>query len=519
MRRVIATLLTALVATSFAQFKDYVAPISINETEEVQQNRTISSPKNYNTLRTSGMKVGHLEEIDAPFTFIMGLRSEKLVDESDSTGKKGMTFSVPTFIVGTPNKAALAVYYRVSPLTEIIQKDLRTLSLPLHQFGFSFADQNIEKTFRFGINLDGYAGSSDYEETSDSGRYTIGADEVGLSFGSKPTPIFGFDIGVYAKGGIDTLFGTHKYNVSGTQKQIVQERMAIINVPIIKMAMNLGDSTFPVLSSFGYTYGKEHFVYATKSPSSSVNNRDAIIKDSTGWYLNTLGQIPVVDGKLTINPSVDFGFWHNRHKLMTAGEKNHPYKYDGENTGWKWETKSFRYGFGLNFSIFEFTDYWTEFGFSKIDIMYKGSNYNNKPDTSDDFSRFATGLEFAIHKIPGISYSESGKLYFSLSFQSLYESTINNTYYGSDRYKHLNDLTTNTQLWRYANNAAYNGLSNRVKTTDFTLGLRGSFMDNTFETIGRVHFVNQSFSDTTMVDLSVPRFQFDFVYNMVSPKK
>ena len=513
--------LTLILSTTLlAQFKELPVTLSTQDNEEVQQNRTITSPSNYTTLRSTGMSVGVLDEMTAPFTLNVGFRNLKLQDENDSIGNNQHSFLIPKFTFGSVEKTAFSLYYNIDALSSITKKDSLTLSLPLNRFGLNFATQTDDKKFRFGINGDAFYGKSSYKETTDSGRVVMGVKEVGLSFGSKPTDGIGFDIGVYADGYIDTLFGTAPTD----GKQLTQERIAEVSPLNIKAAINYGKKGSPVQSSFGYTFRKNHFVYATAEKNGNEvtppNNHDPIVTDSIEWHLNTRGIITPIENKLSVNPSVNFAYWHNRHKRMNPGDDNHPMNYKGEDIGYKYETKSFNWGLGLDFTILNFIDYWTEYGHSFVNLDLTGEKYQDSTDefyspvksTKPTFNRFATGAEFSIHKIPNINYSKTGGLYFNLSFLSVEESNIYHSYYGAQDFKHLHDITTNNELWRYESSQ---NIAESIKTKDFTLGLRATFLDKTLETIGRVHFVNQEYIGFTPdYNLSGPRFQLDLVYNL-----
>lgn len=533
----------ALCATAaLAQFNAPENPVSQKNTEMQKQNRTLTHEMNYNSLTHSGMAVGVLETQASPATIGLTFESQNLATDNDSSEIKNTSFFIPSVTVGTPEHVAFSIYYGITPLSAYglpndysTHKDSLTLTLPMNRFGLSIATQNEDKTFRFAFNADAFGGKSDYDETSDSGRAILGVEEVGFSMGSAPHELFSFDIGGYASGFMDSLFGTTLIG----EEQIQQERMAELVLPRIELSMNFGDTAYPVQSSFAHTYAKKHFVYATADrehvietgvigPGDTVVNHDPIVTDSIGWNWKTRVHLDAVEEKFQVNPSFELGFMHNRNKRMNPGADNHPLDYNDENIGHKWETSSFRFGFGLDFLVFNFFDYWVEYGHSNMKLDNIGDSLAQDVEKWEDstglkvedqkFNRFATGMEMGIHKIPNINFSETGELFFSLSFLTQQESGIDRSYYGSKQYEHFNAIAPQTQDWRYA---PHEGLTHRVKTNDFTLGLRGTFMNRSMEALGRVHFLNQTHSFGEGIDdikLSGPRFQLSFIYNLVEKK-
>lgn len=511
------TLLAALLGASalFAQFDAPVHPLAHNNNNAKEQNRSLTSTLNYTSLE-AGIFAGILEQQDALFSLDMGLRTQKLMTENDSAGTFDAALFLPRLTVGTPERVAFRAFYGVTPLKSTDKDDELTLKLPLHQFGLAFASQMEEKLFRFSIDANAFIGNSAYEETSDSGRAVLGVENVGLSFGSTPHENFSFDLGVYASGFVDTLFGTTA--VGG--KQLTQERIAEVVLPQPILAMNFGTEEFPVQSTFGWSWARKHNVYAYRIPPSLTTvNDSAIVTDSIGWFLKNRGNIPVVENKLTVHPAVEFGYWHNRHKMMKPGDDNHPMRYGDEKEGHRWETSSFRFGFGLDLMILNSINYWAEYAHSnlKLDITGDILEIDQGADShKEGFNRFTTGAEVGIHKIPGLNYPENGSLFFDLSFLTLQESMIYNSYYGSKQYEHLTDIDIDrgTQKWRYE---PLEQAQMRVKTNDFSMGLRAGFMNNSFDIATRVHFLNQTHTDEDGDETLYkgPKFKLMFTYNLV----
>lgn len=527
----------ALCATAaLAQFNAPENPVSMKNTEMQKQNRTLTHEMNYNSLTHAGMSIGAMESQAFPATIGLTFESQNFATSNDSSMLKNSSFFIPSITVGNPEHVAFSIYYGVTPLSshgflndKSTLKDSLTLTLPMHRFGLSIATQTEDKTFRFAFNGDAFGGKSDYDETSDSGRAILGVEEVGFSMGSAPHELFSFDIGGYASGFMDSLFGTTMVN----DAQIQQERMAELVLPRIKLSMNFGDTAYPVQSSFVHTYAKKNFVYATRNIDGpvfkdSVINHDAIVTDSISWHWKNRVHLDAVENKFQVNPGFELGYMHNRNKLMNPGADNHPLDYSDEHTGYKWETSSFRFGFGLDFLVFNFFDYWVEYGHSNMKLEMPGDSIalgakeweasTGMKVEDQKYNRFATGMEMGIHNIPNINFSETGELFFNLSFMTQEESGIDRSFYGSKQYEHFNAIAPETQDWRYT---PYAGILHRVKTNDFTLGLRGTFMNRSMEALGRVHFVNQTHSfgeGTTDLKLKGPRFQLSFIYNLVDKK-
>ncbi len=516
----------ATVAVAMAQFDAPIDPYSLANTPIKQQNRTLSSYKNYNALTRSGMAIGLIDVNEHLVSFDLGVSGQKLAS-GDSLLLKNIAVQAPRFTVGRPGRVAFTGYYGIVPLTSKSSPEV-TLTMPQHRFGGALAIQEEHGNFRFAMNLDGFGGKSMYEETGDSGRAILGADNLGISFGTAPHKLFSMDVGVFASGYIDTLFGTQTHNVDGQEKMIRQERIANIELPRISTHIRIGDTLVPVLSNFDFSYGKKHFVYANRASNaqnagnefgmdltdSEWPNLDPIVTDSIRWSLaNSFYFVPVKQ-KLEINPSFDLGFMHDRNKRMNPSEDNHPMSYDGERSGYKWETTSFRFGLGLDFLLANCVDYWTEFGHSNLKLDLTGEEISKLGENHEEkFNRFATGAELAFHDIPNMKFPSSGELFFDLSFMSLNESAMFQNYYGTAQYRHFTDITTTTQAWRYM---PWVTIKERVKTTDFTLGLRGTVKDQLLEMGGRIHFLKQTHSNEigSQPILNGPKFDLMFTYNL-----
>ncbi len=515
-----------LVGTASAQFEanSSVQPLPHQNSEMAQQNRTITSEATYNSLDHGGMAAGMLSKPMYPVMLNFGFAGQGLASEGDSVKGSNGLFSLPVVTIGTPEQIAFRAYYGLTPLKFTNEpNDSTTLSMPFHRLGINFASQREDKVFRFGLNFDMFVGKVGYEETSDSGRAVLGAEKIGFTFGSTPHELISFDLGISASGYIDSLFGTEK-DAEGEMYR--QERIAEIVLPNAELAVNFGSPEYPVLSSFSFNYARKNYVYAVRNgglwaygisnepEENQPPNADPIVTDSIGWNWKNRIHIEAVPEKLKVNPSFELGYWHNRYKRMRPGADNHPFssKYKGEATGYRWETSSFKFGFGLDFELFNFVDYWIEYGHAnvKLDMTGDADIYKTHENKEDGFNRFATGFELGFHNIPSIGYSESGELFFSASFLHLQETGLNNSYYGSSQYEHFNEITTDTQAWKYT---PWNGIEHRVRTNDFTLGLRATFSNNTIETVARIHFLDQIHFGT-MDDLTGNRFQFDIIYNL-----
>ncbi|MCP4294137.1 MAG: hypothetical protein GY786_00845, partial [Proteobacteria bacterium] len=176
---------------------------------------------------------------------------------------------------------------------------------------------------------------------------------------------------------------------------------------------------------------------------------------------------------------------------MIPGGDNYQKTYKGERDGWRWEAKDFTFGFGVDAKIIRSIEYWLEFSHNNLTLDLLGSNYDQDDDQKEGFNRFATGAEVSILEIPYLYYRGDHNLWFSLSFLTHQESGIYKSYYGNYQYEHLRNITTGVEEWRY--DPATN-IDHRIKTNDFTIGLRGSFADKKLETGLRIHFVNQEHS-------------------------
>jgi len=509
---------TLLVGTAIAQFgpNTTVNPLPHQNSGMAQQNRTITSGKTYNSLDHGGMAAGMMTTQQYPLTLNFGFGGQGLASEDDSLKISNGLFTLPMITVGTPEKVALRTYYGITPLVEVDKgKDSLTLAIPLHRVGAYLAAQSDKKLFRFGFNFDMFMGRVGYEETSDSGRVVLGADKIGISFGSSPHELISFDLGISTSGYIDSLYGTHSDTITNVKSK--QERMAELVLPNAELAFNFGSVDYPVLSSFSINAARKNFVYANRDNGVTIN-ADPIVADSVGWDWRNRIHIDIVPEKFKVNPSFELGYWHNRQKVMIPGEDNFPLSsnYDGEKAGYRWETSSFKFGFGLDFELFQFADYWVEYGRSNVKLDLTGEVYSNTTsgmahdNAEEEFNRFATGTEIGFHNIPALGYSETGELFFTASFLHLQETGLNRSYYGSSQYEHFNELTTNTQNWKYT---PWDGIKHRVRTNDIALGLRAAFMNNSIEAAAQVHFIDQMHGGMGP-DLTGKRFQFSVVYNL-----
>ncbi len=522
-KKLYSSLLVTVTAT-LAQFNSPVDPLSLANTEENQQNRTISSNKTYNALSRAGMPVGLIDIHNKLVSFEMGICGQKVATSDDSTVIKDVALTLPRFTVGAPGRVAFTGNYGIIPM-RMLSGDSLTLYMPQHRFGIALAAQAPDGVFRVGFNLDGFGGKSAYEERQDSGRAILGAENIGLSFGTAPHKYFSMDLGVYTSGYIDTLFGTKTEKKDGEEKMIRQERIAEIELPRVTTNIRVGDTSAVNMGTLDFTYGKKHFVYAVRNGLKSmpaVNdedpqlpNLDPIITDSIRWnFVDRLHFIPVEE-KVEVNPSFSFGYMHNRYKRMNPGKDNQPMDYNGEDTDKRWETSSFRFGFGLDLLFANCIDYWNEYDRSNMKLNLTGKKLAEMADFTEkkkDFNRYATGAELAFHNIPPMNFPESGELFFNLSFQTLQESGLYDGY-GTAQYKHLEMIGTDTQIERYT---PWVGIQEMVTTNDFTIGMRGSFNYQLFELGGRIHFLKQTTTNPDKSDpvLNGPKYGFRFVYNL-----
>ncbi len=522
-----STIGLCLASLALAQFSEPVNPsIPRENSNEVQQNRTLTSNNNYNSLSHANMGVGILEKQWSPFSLNIDFQSQKISSEKDSSMLHNYSFMLPSMIAGTPEQIAFSAYYGVTPLFEKVTDSL-TLEMPLHHMGIGIATQNENKTFRFGFNGDLFLGKSMYEETQDSGRTVLGIENLSLSFGSSPSELISFDLGVFASGEFDSLSNVNDIAEGvPNKKEFFTE--VVFPVPGINLGVNLGDSAFPVQSSFAYTYAPKNFSYATQrhgnTPNGEVKHHDKLKTDSISWNLKTRVLIEPKRRVLKVNPSVELGYMHNRHKRMLYGDDNVklPWQNGGEHDGHRWETSSFSFGFGVDVQLYRFLDYWVEYGHSNMNLELTGDSLkidnNNETDFDshkENFHRIATGFEFALHHLPNINYSRSGELFFDASFMHLQESGIYKTYYGSKQFEQFNDIDTETQLWKYS---PWETITDRVRTNDVSLGIRSTFANKSVEVAGRVHFVDQKQNNPDIRDMSGPHFEFGVTYNLVDNK-
>jgi len=477
-----------------------VQPLPFQNSESAQQNRTITEQDNYNALDHAGMGIGLVDINDKEFSVEISGLTQSLEHDTGTIVKKNTGFSLPSLIVGNPGKFAFAFNYGVTPLYKTISEGVN-LRLPLHRTGLHIASHADSSNFRFAFDFDMFVGKSTYKENpGNSSRTVIGIDKVGISFGGQPEPMFTFDIGLAGNGFVDTLAGGGK------------ERFSSIMFPHIELSVDVGDtSLFPLLSSFSYDYARDDFVYVLGG------DRDPIVTDSINWHLQNRFQFEPIAQKLAIAPSIAFGYWHNRHKLMKPSGDNYPKVYKGERDGYRWETKNFTFGFGFDAEFFKCTEYWLEFSHDNLTLDLLGSNYNQDDDQKEGFNRFATGAEVSIFDIPALNYTGEHKLWFSLSFLTQEESGIYRSYYGNNQYEHLRDVKMTVELWRYK---PEDNIDHRIKTNDFTIGVRGEFADEKLETGLRIHFVNQEHIgvddnvDTFSYGTSGNRFQWSIAYNI-----
>lgn len=521
-----------------AQFAEYQNPNIYSAAKLGTAHRTITDDIQYNGFYYGNLKLGQIDLNRNIFSGTLGLR--RVAEESDTVNLSSNNFLLPSLIMGTPDEIFFRTYYSLAP----VYKDMPTYKTTsnIHRFTVDFGTQNEDKTFRFGFNIDGFGGI-EKEVGTDDQRWLLGANDVGITFGSKPIDMLTLYFAAHASGFIDTL----NSNRDRTGSEKVQDRFSELEIPRLTFAADVNSEDFPYRSSFNFGYSRKHYVYTSEDNSDwpnfhaiaqgnrnvlagSVYDADPIVTDSIRFDWQNKGDIAVSD-LISLHPALKIGYLHTYSKRMLPGGANHPMDYDDEHIGYTWETGSFNFGIGGSFNFNKFLDYWVEYGRANQKLDLTGDSLANKTAIDNDgYNRFSTGLSFSLHNLPSINYlSGTAKLFFDLSFMVLQENLIYGSYYENENIRPLSRPVTHTELYRYQ---PWNEYKKEVQTNEFKMGVRALFMNNALETAFNIGFLGRNFStvDNSTVDASVDasslmgdfsgiNLNFDIVYNVKSLKK
>jgi hypothetical protein len=486
---IIISALAALSVATAGQFNEYKNSYLYSAEDISTSHRTITDAYKYNSFHHAGLELGKLDLNKDTFNGTLGLRTISAATSDDEFGSN--TFILPSILIGTPDAVFFNIYYAIDPVYKDFS-DVKTSSY-VSRFGAGFGTQNEDKTFRIGFNLNAFGGGTKSDDTDDK-RFLLGVEEVGITVGSKPIDALTLSFAAYANGLFDNL---------ESNNDNLEESFSEVTFPRLTFSATVDEENLPYKTAFSFGYARKNFVYSSQGGGKDFHNiaqgrnpengtafeADAIVTDSIRFDWTNIGDIPVTE-LISLQPALKFGYIHNSNQQMTPGGDNIPMNYGKEVKGYDWKSGSFNFGIGIGASFNKFLAYWLEYGRANQKLELGNSLDQNDIAKNDGYNRFTTGLTFELHNLPNFNYLDgTGKLFFDMSLLVLNENGIYNDFYGSKPFQHLTEPEASTQLYRYQ---PWNSFANEIKTTEFTLGIRSSFLDEKLRPAFNIGFLNQT---------------------------
>jgi len=257
---------------------------------------------------------------------------------------------------------------------------------------------------------------------------------------------------------------------------------------------------------------------------------DPIVSDSIAWHMQHLWNIHVNE-ILRFDPAVQLGYWHSRYKHMEPNGDNYPINYDGERSGWEWDTKSFRFGLGGSWWLKEITKIWIEYSYASLKLEVTGDNlakFKDKVPRGSGYSRVGVGFTTNFNEIPRLGMPESAGLYFTFGFLFMQENDLTSPY-SSQPFKHMYPMYTdnhnspyvspgdmNVELNRYQ---PWEVIKNQLNTMHIGLGIGATFADNAFETALHFGILRQRYTAGRDEEYKGFEFGLDLIYNKIGSSK
>jgi opacity protein-like surface antigen len=421
-------------------------------------------------------------------------------NNSDST-QVSNGFIAPDILIGSPKKIYLNLSYNILP-TRVTYGD-SLFNTPLNYFGLAVVGQIPDGRFQAGLFGTGYYAKEKDKKFSADTRVNMGVECAGLTLGTKLHEAVTLAFAGHVAGFVDSL-------QKDTITRLPQERSGFIQLPQIDVILSIGKEKFPYLSSFVYTYARNHFVYTQKknippnmnpdldrdmhrfyktagynfNPLSNTDvkhkwDADPIVTDSIGWDWQNLFDLPIQDAA-RFQPGINLGYWHSRNKRMKPGGSNQPMKYDGEKRGFTWENSSLHVGVGISMAVKDYVDFWIEYNISTLRSKLTGDSLSNKFGSqipkSKPFNQFGLGLTTNLNSYPAFKMPKSTGLYLTFGFLFIQENNLLSKY-RSNHFALMYPMKVNTQLWHYE---PWESMKHDLTTAVTSIGLGLSLLDKMF---------------------------------------
>ncbi len=472
-----------------AQINQTKSPVYYAAKHYQSSSSSFTDSSNYNSYNFTGNPLGRLE-ID---TNLVELKTGyRLVSSSvngplDSAGTYN-GFLLPVISLRPNFNTLMSFNYNLNS----VKTD--SLSLPLHQFGFLMLSQTTNSVIKGGLTGQGFIGT-EKQSDGDNTRTLMGIKDVGICLGSKIVPQFTLDVYAHAAFFIDTLYNSD-------ENRMLQERMACVKLPQI-------DAVAEIIlprdkANISFTYAKQHFVYTQKSDNDNLTNSfheiagyngsehqwdaDAIVNDSMLIALQNIVRLDL-NSSIALLPALTLSYMHNSFVRMEPGNDNHPLSYEGEKSGYDWQTGSFRFGIGSTVQLFDISSIWFEFAHSSLNLSLGDEYPDDLIDSkSKGFNRLGIGTRLNFARIPAFNISKSTDLALTLGYLFEQRNDLLSSYNG-EAFGHVRPMAVNTQLYRYT---PWRQFDETITSSGIQTGLRAAFKDQTFVTDLYFTYANQS---------------------------
>ncbi len=494
MKQVIFVLIVLTGVFGQSYYRDY--PFLV---QRINRAGTFSNIDQYNTWDHDQNPLGIFEVAKKTLAVNVGFQriGWKNSDNDDST-VSAVSTQLPLIQVGVPDKMYLSCYYSISPLS--LEEKGQTIAMPQNRFGLMVVGQMLEGMIKMGIIGRGFHAQEKWDVNSNK-RIFMGANNVGAALGFQPHEYLIFNVQASASGYVDSLYVDN-------DQGLPEERFAWLELPRINVAFDFGGEELPFATNFSYCYAKNNFVYTGKdrtgdplfgpyysrtwndSALSSYNDggdADPLVNDSIAWHWQALYSQELAND-FRIDPAITFGYMHMKSRHMRPNEDNHPRRYDKENNGWEWETKSFSFGLGTTFWAKEILGIWFEYERSSLQLDITGDSLSDFSSPEKvGYNHVGFGTTFNVHELPKLSFPDNLNLsvYFSMNILSENELTAK---YNVKEFSHLYPLYNpetvgdisdlNVELNRYQ---PWKQFEKEVKSVNTLFGITTSLLENTIE--------------------------------------
>lgn len=521
MNRIIPAILTAAIFhMCFSQINNSENPAHFTAMQHISLSSSFTDSSNYNSFDFAGNPLGRLDKDTNVLSLNAGFRLyNSPVNAQGDSGAKFNDFILPAISLRPSNGFLMSLNYSFNS----VKTD--SFSLPLHSFGLMMLGQSEKRIIQGGFTAQCIIGK-EKSDNSDNTRSVMGLEDLGICIGSQITP--NVNIGLYAHAAfyLDTLFNSD-------DSRLLQDRHASVKLPQFDLTSDINIPGIKDKASLKFTYAKEHFVYTEKTDDNSLidefhdiagNNTtgdgeeiygewdaDPIKSDSIAFGLQNRISFSLSDN-VNLVPAIELGFTHKNSVRMKPGKDNHPFTYEGERSGFNWESGSFRFGIGSSLEILNMSDIWLEYSFSKVSLT-TGDEYDEsvRGSKSKNMGRFGIGTKFDFAQIPSLDIGNTTELALTIGY--LYEqyNMLFSDASMCSAFEHINSMGVNTQLYRYT---PWTQFDKTVTSSGIQTGIHTSFMDKAFAADLYFIFAKETLSADEELSGNVIRAGLDLILNV-----